>query len=143
MGVFCLSMCLCTAGVPSACRGQKRVSTPLKLKLVGGCELLSGCWKLNPGPLQEQQMLLTASPLQPSFLFIFCSMLSKNICVHRMSLPTVSSGTWVILCLSSSNRCYSEHGTSDVSGKTLTSRPLGLCAEAGLLNNTAGLFLTF
>jgi hypothetical protein len=26
------------------------------------CEPSCGCWKLNPGPLQEEQMLLAADP---------------------------------------------------------------------------------
>ena len=30
------------------------------------CELPCGCWELNPGPLEEQPVLLTAEPsLQP------------------------------------------------------------------------------
>ena len=30
------------------------------------CELLCGCWELNPAPLKEQPVLLTAEPsLQP------------------------------------------------------------------------------
>ena len=30
------------------------------------CELPCGCWELNPGPLEEQSVLLTAEPfLQP------------------------------------------------------------------------------
>lgn len=27
-----------------------------------GCELPQGCWELNSGPLQEQQVSLTAEP---------------------------------------------------------------------------------
>jgi hypothetical protein len=31
-----------------------------------GCEPPCGCWELNPGPLEQQSVLLTAeSPLQP------------------------------------------------------------------------------
>jgi hypothetical protein len=37
-----------------------------------GCELSSTCWELNPGPLQEQQMYLTAMPfIQPAILFSY------------------------------------------------------------------------
>ena len=34
------------------------------------CELPYGCWELNPGPLEEQSVLLTAEPfLQPQKIF--------------------------------------------------------------------------
>jgi hypothetical protein len=40
--------------------------------VIDGCELPCGCWELNPGPLQEQAVLLTAEPsllsLTPPFL---------------------------------------------------------------------------
>jgi hypothetical protein len=40
-----------------------------------GCELPCGCWKLNPGPLKEQQVFLTDEPsLQFSNLFLISSM---------------------------------------------------------------------
>ena len=43
--------------------GQKRAPDPI----TDGCELPCGCWELNPGPLEEQAMLLTSEPsLQPS-----------------------------------------------------------------------------
>jgi hypothetical protein len=34
----------------------------------GGCKPPCGCWEPNPGPLQEQQVFLTADP-QPLCLF--------------------------------------------------------------------------
>jgi hypothetical protein len=38
----------------------------LGAKVRGSCEPLCGCWELNPGPLQELQVLLTTElPLQP------------------------------------------------------------------------------
>lgn len=48
---------------------------PLELELTDGCEPPHGCWELNSGPLQEQQVLLTAGPsLQLPFLsLILCS----------------------------------------------------------------------
>jgi hypothetical protein len=53
----------------SACEGRKRTSGPMQLD---GCELPCGCWKLNQGLLQAQQVLLTAeSSLQPPNTFIF------------------------------------------------------------------------
>lgn len=35
--------------------------------VVGGCELLCGCWKQNPGPLQDQEVHLTTEPLSSSW----------------------------------------------------------------------------
>lgn len=34
----------------------------LGTRIIGGCHLLHGCWELNPGPLQEQNALLTTEP---------------------------------------------------------------------------------
>lgn len=37
-----------------------------RITVTDGCELPCWCWKLNPRPLEEQLMLLTAEPsLQP------------------------------------------------------------------------------
>lgn len=45
----------------------------------GGCEFPSRCWELNPGHLEEQQVLLTTEPcLQPLNLI---SLTSKEITV--------------------------------------------------------------
>lgn len=38
--------------------------------IMGGCELPFRCWKANPGPLQEWQVLLTIELQQP-FCFVF------------------------------------------------------------------------
>jgi hypothetical protein len=40
----------------------------LETGITGGCEPPCGCWKLDPGPLQEQPVLLTA---EPPYLRIF------------------------------------------------------------------------
>jgi hypothetical protein len=37
---------------------QKRASDPI----TDGCEAPCGCWELNPGPLEEQSVLLTTKP---------------------------------------------------------------------------------
>ena len=38
--------------------------------VTGGCELPCGCWELNPGPLEEQPVLVTTEPsLQPNLKF--------------------------------------------------------------------------
>ncbi|EGW01477.1 E3 ubiquitin-protein ligase NEDD4 [Cricetulus griseus] len=41
--------------------------------IIDGCEPPYGCWELNPGPLEEQPVLLTSEPsLQPHYvLFLF------------------------------------------------------------------------
>jgi hypothetical protein len=31
-------------------------------RVIDGCEILCGCWRLNLGPLQEQKLLLTTEP---------------------------------------------------------------------------------
>ena len=42
--------------------GQKRAPD----FIAGGCVPPCGCWELNPGPLEEQSVLLTSEPsLQP------------------------------------------------------------------------------
>jgi len=52
-----------------AIQSTQRTSVALGLEL-DSCELSCGCWKLNPGPLEEQPVLLTAkSPLLPKTLF--------------------------------------------------------------------------
>lgn len=34
--------------------GQKKVSVPLELFVMNGCEPLCECWERNPGPLHDQ-----------------------------------------------------------------------------------------
>lgn len=47
-------------------RGQKKVSDPLELRVHVAVRHSCDCCKMNSGPLQEQQELLTAEPsLQP------------------------------------------------------------------------------
>ena len=48
--------------VPGACR------VPVKARRVtDGCQLPHKCWEQNPGPLQQQPVLLTTEPsLQPA-----------------------------------------------------------------------------
>ena len=58
-------------------------------RVTDGCELSHGCWKLNPGPLQEKPVLLTTEPsLQPVILrFIF---IYVNVCVFVCCLCEVT-----------------------------------------------------
>lgn len=53
--------CICTTFAWYGQRSGEGVSFP-GTEVIGGCEPLYGCWKPNPGPLQECQMLLTAEP---------------------------------------------------------------------------------
>lgn len=46
--------------VPKKARRGQQISLELYFR-AGGCRL-PGCWKLNPGPLKEQQMILIAEP---------------------------------------------------------------------------------
>lgn len=47
-------------------RTSVRLSEPLELELLSGCEPPCGCRELNPRPLEEQPVLLTTEPsLQP------------------------------------------------------------------------------
>ena len=55
---------LCALNVLPACV-YARVWDPLELELQTSCELLCGCWELNPGPQEKQPVLLTSDlPLQ-------------------------------------------------------------------------------
>lgn len=67
--MFCLHANMCTAFVFGACEGQRRVPDSLNLELG---TVVCGYWEPNPGPLQEQQMLLIASPLFPVFKVCSC-----------------------------------------------------------------------
>jgi hypothetical protein len=69
---FILYMNVLLAGGPHAHLVAKKARSP-GTGVMNHCELLPGCWKLNLGPLQEQQVLLVTEPsLQPLFLKIIC-----------------------------------------------------------------------
>jgi hypothetical protein len=70
-------ICLCTTCALSPW-GPEEDMRPPGTGVTDGCELPCGCWKLNPGPLEEQPVLLTAKPsLQPQDL-IYLKKLSKG-----------------------------------------------------------------
>jgi hypothetical protein len=81
--------------MPGTRRGQKRVSDLLKreLETVMSCH---GCWESNPGPLEEQEVLLTAEPC----LRLPCEMLSRLLCFiagdtcHREQGPGLNPCQW-------------------------------------------------
>lgn len=67
--LFCKWMfCWYIASIPGTCRGQKRTLEPLRLELQNVVNHHD--WKSNLGPLQEQQVLLTANPSPPSLFLI-------------------------------------------------------------------------
>lgn len=58
--MFCLYICLCAVCLP-ACGGQKRALDVMGLELLtGDCELQCRCEEPNPGPLQEQPLILAS-----------------------------------------------------------------------------------
>ena len=64
-GFGCMYVC-----VPCACLVSMEMIDPQNW-ILSSCEPSSGCWKLNPGPLQEQQVLQTTKPsLQPQVLLL-------------------------------------------------------------------------
>jgi hypothetical protein len=69
---------------------QKRASDPI----TDGCEPPCGCWELNPGPLEEQSVLLTTEPSRqpPIHKSLILSVLSSG------PKPHLTSGAvaWII-----------------------------------------------
>jgi hypothetical protein len=58
----CMYVCVCSICI-YACMTEEDVRFH---SIVDGCELLCSCWELNPGPLEEHPVLLTAElSLQP------------------------------------------------------------------------------
>ena len=59
----CMYMCHVHV-VPMEARDGGSVRSP-GTGVIDGCEPPCGCWESNLGPLEEQQMLLTAEPSSP------------------------------------------------------------------------------
>ena len=58
---------------------NKGVGSP-GTRVTNSCELPCGCWELNPGPLQEQQVFLTTEPsLQPLFQDLIPTMIMNSV----------------------------------------------------------------
>jgi hypothetical protein len=69
--VFCLLIYLCTNCVQGLRRPEESIGSSGTGAIDVG-ESPCGCWELNPGPLEEQSVLLSAdSSLQPSIVFGF------------------------------------------------------------------------
>ena len=60
--MLCLHAYKGTTFIHCSWRPEEGVGSP-ETGVTGGCEPLCGCWELNPGPLQEQQGLLSTEPL--------------------------------------------------------------------------------
>ena len=69
--VFCLHVCL-----------NEGVGSP-RPKVIGSCDLPYGCWELNPDPLEEQPVLLTAeTSLQSLFNLLIPGLLGEPEAYH-------------------------------------------------------------
>lgn len=64
-------VCVSIYASPACClwRSVGDAGSPVSMGLMDGCELLSRCWELNPGPLQDQLVLLTTEPPSPNTFF--------------------------------------------------------------------------
>ena len=88
MCVNVLPTCVCArtrACVPyscSACIGQKRTLGFPGMRVSNSCEQPCVFWKLNPGPLQDQWVLLPLSnPSTPTPVF-WCVRELRSLCLH-------------------------------------------------------------
>jgi len=61
--------------------------------IIGTCDLPCECWEPNPGPLQEQQVLLISEPsiftvyiLLSLFWFWFCFFKTTFLCVIALAI---------------------------------------------------------
>jgi hypothetical protein len=63
---------------------------PLELELHADCELLYGCWELNSGPFQEQQVVLTTEQL---------SQLLKSFSFSLVKKQNKATKLWKHLCI--------------------------------------------
>lgn len=78
----CTCVCVC---MPAAIGGQKKRLESLELGVTDGCEPPWGCWELNPGSLQGQQVLLPLGALSSLevliFMFTFVGVFSYGLCL--------------------------------------------------------------
>lgn len=67
---MCISVCLRVC-VPRICPVPEEGLDSPELELTEGCEQPCGGWEFNLGPLQKQQVLISAQPsLQPLVIFL-------------------------------------------------------------------------
>jgi hypothetical protein len=65
--------------MPSALRGQKRVSDSPGARVTDGCELPCGCWNLNLGPWKEQPILFTTELSTRLIYIIFVQAAPRDV----------------------------------------------------------------
>lgn len=62
--VYLADLDVCAPSVCAWCLWGSEYSTRFPgTGVTGSCELLCECWELNPGPVEEQPVLLTISPV--------------------------------------------------------------------------------
>jgi hypothetical protein len=85
--IFCLCAYMYITHMPGAQGYQKRASDPLKLELCTDCcKQLCGCWELNAGPLEEQQVFVFISPAPFSMSCLVCLFVCLFVFPDRVSL---------------------------------------------------------
>jgi hypothetical protein len=52
---------------------------PLELEVTDSCEPPCGCWELNPGPLEEQPVVLTIEPSLQLNISVFSFKISISV----------------------------------------------------------------
>ena len=77
--VSCLHVCLCEDV------GYSRTG------VTDSCEPPCGCWNLNPGPLEEQPMLLLELSLQPR------NVLNKNCSMKMLRIRVIIATTTIMV----------------------------------------------
>ena len=76
-------MCICASPNSYLCEGVRSPGTGV----TDNCELPCGYWELNPGPLEEQAVLLTAEPSLQILLLIFCFVFRGRISLCSSGYP--------------------------------------------------------
>lgn len=64
-GVVCACLSVCAPCTYRCTGDRKRALYYLELELIDACEPSDRCWALNPGPLEEYQVLFNEPSLQP------------------------------------------------------------------------------
>lgn len=84
--MFSTCMLVCALSAYKVYGGQRRAADPLRQ--VTGCELPCGSWESKPGPMQQQQVLLTPKPsLSPtcSFQKTYFDKILRSVLIGRQT----------------------------------------------------------
>lgn len=73
-------MCVCATSIQCPKKSEESVE-PSGTRMLDDCEPPSQCWRLNPGPQQVQQMLLTTEAFLQAYGFYF----SVDIVVFKIA----------------------------------------------------------